>query len=228
MGLTAPQSGPLQAIVLHSAAAKTGSWIFYQRTLGLSAQDELLVNSPNSKAPTQWANGFLVYQEFNPRTNRDIWVLPMESGVPGKPKVFLQTPYDELLGGCARRSLDGLHIGYVGTAGSVGDAFPSADHETIVSTAGGQQPHWSGDGKELFFEAGDGKMTVVAANVSGNSFRPGPPQPLFDMNMARTENGAQFQYDVTADGKRFLIAGSASSALHLTVVANWRAGVLAR
>lgn len=208
---------------------KNGIFDLYQRTLGLSAQDELLVNSPNSKAPTQWANGFLVYQEFNPRTNRDIWVLPMESGVPGKPKVFLQTPYDELLG---RLSPDGHWMAYTSDMSGRLEvwvrAFPSADHETIVSTAGGQQPHWSGDGKELFFEAGDGKMTVVAANVSGNSFRPGPPQPLFDMNMARTENGAQFQYDVTADGKRFLIAGSASSALHLTVVANWRAGVSAR
>jgi hypothetical protein len=56
----------------------------------------------------------------------------------------------------------------------------------------------------LFFEAADGKLNVVAVNTSGNAFNPGSPQPLFDMNMAQTENGTQFEYDVTADGKRWL------------------------
>jgi Tol biopolymer transport system component len=209
--------------------SKNGIFDIYQRTLGQSVQEELLVSSPNSKAPTQWAKGFLVYQEFNPKTKRDIWVLPMESGLPGKPKAFLQTPYDELLG---RLSPDGRWMAYTTDISGRFEvwvrAFPSADHETQVSTGGGQQPHWSGDGKELFFEAADGKLNVVAANTSGNTFNPGTPQPLFDMNMARTENGAQFQYDVTADGKRFLIAAAAPSARQLTVVVNWRAGVSAR
>jgi Tol biopolymer transport system component len=208
---------------------KNGIWDIYQRALGLSAQEELLVSSPNSKAPTDWAKGFLVYQEFNPKTKRDIWVLPIESGLPGKPIAFLQTPSDELLG---RLSPDGRWMAYTSDISGRLEvwvrAFPSADHETQVSTVGGQQPLWSGDGKELFFEAGDGKMTVVAANTAGSSFKPGAPQPLFDMNMAQTENGAQFQYGVTADGKRFLIAGAAPSTRQLTVVVNWRAGLSGR
>jgi hypothetical protein len=27
----------------------------------------------------QVSNGFLVYQEFNPKTKRDIWILPVEA-----------------------------------------------------------------------------------------------------------------------------------------------------
>jgi serine/threonine-protein kinase len=102
-------------------------------------------------------------------------------------------------------------------------AFPSGGHETVVSTNGGQQPRWTRDGKELFFEAGDGKLNVVAVSASEHSFSAQPPQPLFDMHMSQTENGAQFQYDVAADGKRFLIATSGTdlSARPLTVVVNW-------
>ena len=40
--------------------------------------------------------------------------------------------------------------------------FPSADNELRISTAGGEQPRWSGDGKELFYLAADGKLTAVA------------------------------------------------------------------
>jgi hypothetical protein len=81
-------------------------------------------------------------------------------------------------------------------------------HETIVSTNGGQQPRWTRDGKELFFEAGDGKLNVVAVSATADAFTAGPPQPLFDMHMAHTENGAQFQYDLAPDGNRFLIVTS--------------------
>ena len=63
-------------------------------------------------------------------------------------------------------------------------AFPAADRETLISTDGGQ--HWSSDGKELFFEAGDGKLTAVSVNTQGDTFTAGPPRPLFDMHLAQT------------------------------------------
>jgi serine/threonine protein kinase len=34
-------------------------------------------------------NGFLVYQEFNPKTKRDIWVLPVEASATGKTAALL-------------------------------------------------------------------------------------------------------------------------------------------
>ena len=39
--------------------------------------------------------------------------------------------------------------------------FPPGEGEWTISLAGGEQPRWSGDGKELFFEAADGKMMAV-------------------------------------------------------------------
>src|SRR5262249_32650284 len=61
--------------------------------------------------------------------------------------------------------------------------FLRADGKWRISTAGGEQPRWRGDGKELFYAAADGKMTAVAVKAelgSKPSFEPGVPIPLFD------------------------------------------------
>lgn len=39
--------------------------------------------------------------------------------------------------------------------------FPPGEGEWTISIAGGEQPRWRGDGKEVFFEAADGKMMPV-------------------------------------------------------------------
>ena len=39
--------------------------------------------------------------------------------------------------------------------------FPAGEGEWTISIAGGEQPRWRADGKELFFEAADGKMMAV-------------------------------------------------------------------
>jgi serine/threonine protein kinase len=89
----------------------------------------------------------------------------------------------------------------------------------------------------------DGRQLAIAAAVRGKrqlwlrpldalqeqpkpSFEPGAPLPLFDAHMVAGGFSTFFQYDVTADGKRFLVdTTAASSAPPLTVVVNWTAGL---
>ena len=100
------------------------------------------------------------------------------------------------------------------------------DGQWRISIAGGEQPWWRGDGMELFFVGADGKMMSVA--VSANTepklfFRAEGPEPLFDAHMLPTTT-PQFEYDVSPDGKRFLInstSGNSASAPYLNVVVNW-------
>jgi hypothetical protein len=74
-------------------------------------------------------------------------------------------------------------------------------------------------------------MTAVAIKaVAGPkpSFEPGAPMPLFESHIqGRGQPGNGFQYDVTADGKRFLVdtITASASAPPLTVVVNWTAGL---
>lgn len=93
-----------------------------------------------------------------------------------------------------------------------------------ISTVGGAQPRWRGDGKELFFVSPDGQMMSVSTETATNEFRASSPKALFQTSI-RTTAAPIYQYDVANDGHRFLIAeppdGTRNSAI--TVVLNWPA-----
>jgi hypothetical protein len=70
-------------------------------------------------------------------------------------------------------------------------------------------------------------VAVNAVMEPKPSFEPGAPVPLFETRIGEGAGHVAFQYDVTADGKRFLVATTAAgaSAPPLTVVVNWTAGL---
>jgi hypothetical protein len=87
-----------------------------------------------------------------------------------------------------------------------------------------------GMGKELFYAGADGKITAVGVKVTPKpSLDAGIPVPLFDSRMSASGTNVDnlFQYDVTADGKRFLVVTNnvPAAAPPLTVVVNWNAGL---
>jgi hypothetical protein len=204
----------------------------YLRAATATGKDEpLLVTNGNNRVPLQWSRDgrFVVYSELDPKTKRDIWVLPIESGTERKPLPFLHSEFNEIFG---QLSPDSHWMAYTSDKSERSEVyvrdFPSGDHEERISIAGGQQPRWRGDGKELFFVGADGKMmsvTVRAITEPKLSFDHEAPEPLFDAHMLPTTT-PQFEYDVRSDGKRFLInsiTGSSGSAPYLNVVVNWDA-----
>jgi hypothetical protein len=184
--------------------------------------------------PTQWSHDgdFVVYTEIDPKTKGNIWVLPMQGTAGRKPVPFLQSESDEILG---QLSPDSHWMAY--TSDETGQRevyvrpFPAGEGQWKISTEGGEQPRWRGDGKELFFVGADGKMMAVAVKgIAGaqHSFEHGTPQPLFDAHLAQVPGDWWFEYDVTADGRRFLLntmRGGPLSAPVLNVVVNWDAGL---
>jgi hypothetical protein len=82
---------------------------------------------------------------------------------------------------------------------------PSAEGQWQVSKdgAGRARPRWRADGKELFFQSlVAATRSVFSVKVSTTpAFHSEMPQPLF--RLPRGNSGA---WDVTADGKRFLVA----------------------
>ncbi len=96
-------------------------------------------------------------------------------------------------------------------------AFPGPGGKWQVSSAGGNIPHWRGDGKELFYLSLDNKIMAVPLETTP-AFHAGAPAPLFAVHP-----GAGAVYDVAADGKRFLVnslpADQGSPPLSLLV--NW-------
>jgi len=176
------------------------------------------------------------YTRINPETNLDVWVLPLIEATSSdrKPLAFLQTKFNESQG---QLSPDSHWMAYTSDESGQREVyvrpFPPGDGWWRISTAGGEQPRWRGDGKELFYAAANGKMTAVPVKAllgSKPSFEPGVPIPLFDSHMLSpgTTINDTFQYDVTADGKRFLVVTNgdgAASSPPLTMWVNWTAGL---
>jgi dipeptidyl aminopeptidase/acylaminoacyl peptidase len=95
-----------------------------------------------------------------------------------------------------------------------------------ISGAGGDYPLWRRDGKEISYIAPDGKMMAVPVESGEGGFRPGKAQALFDSKLVSGDYGYRSvmrEYDVSADGQRFLLNQPASDTteMPITVIVNW-------
>jgi Tol biopolymer transport system component len=100
---------------------------------------------------------------------------------------------------------------------------PAAGAKKQVSISGGTQPAWRVDGKELFYLAADGKMMSAPVDSGPAGLTVGVPKTLFQTRLEF--DTVQRQYDVSADGKRFLLAQplEESASVPITVIVNWPA-----
>jgi Tol biopolymer transport system component len=102
-------------------------------------------------------------------------------------------------------------------------SFPSFHDIKQVSLAGGVQPRWRGDSKELFFIDPQGKM-MSATMERGAAPKIGIPRKLFDTGLV--PDPTVNQYAVTEDGLKFLVLEPRKGFLETySVVLNWRATV---
>jgi eukaryotic-like serine/threonine-protein kinase len=83
--------------------------------------------------------------------------------------------------------------------------FPRAQGKWQVSPSGGTEPRWRSDGKGIFYLDPKGMLTSVPVNAA-ETFSTGAASPLFQIHgRAPISNTDIFTYDVSKDGKRFLV-----------------------
>lgn len=101
---------------------------------------------------------------------------------------------------------------------------PASSARWQISTNGGMSPRWRADGKEMFYLALDGKLMSVRVSGRGASFDSSNPELLFNA-IPPVMRSPSFDYDVSPDGKHFLMIEPAEKAEHLplTIVSNWLA-----
>ena len=202
---------------------------FYQKLASGASKEDLLLKSEDDKFPYDWSpdGRFLLYVTIATGLRGSLWFLPL-TGDDRKPVQYLQTGANE---SHARFSPDGRFVAYTTDAAGVSEVyvqpFPvaSGDKWTIGS---GSQPRWRRDGRELFYISGDSKVMAVDVTTTP-TFKASTPKVLF---AAPIWSGARFvsRYDVTADGKKFLINAlpaetAPTAAAPVTVVLNWEAGL---
>jgi hypothetical protein len=107
--------------------------------------------------------------------------------------------------------------------------FPSSEGRWQVSVAGGHEPRWRRDGKEIFYLAADRKLMAVPVQTAGSTSQVGTATALFEAPVRGFLQGWEnsSRYDVTANGQRFLVNVPIESAASgpLAVVLNWTAGL---
>jgi Tol biopolymer transport system component/predicted Ser/Thr protein kinase len=237
-GTNGPHWSPQGDRIAFESARSGGIFNLYQKAATGTGNDELLLANGSNKWLSQWSRDgrFIVYTEADPKTKLDVWVLHMGAGAERKPAPFLRSEFNERLG---QLSPDSHWMAYTSDESGRREVyvrpFPAAEGQWKISLAGGDQPRWRGDGKELFFVGADRMMMAVAVRGGSPpgpgtkpSFEAGAPQPLFEANLAQSPANNVLEYDVTADGKRFLLAtvvAGATSEPPLTVVSNWTAGL---
>lgn len=102
-------------------------------------------------------------------------------------------------------------------------SFPSFHNIMQVSAAGGAQPRWRGEGRELFFLDLEGKM-MSATVERGSAPKIGTPRQLFATGLI--PDPTINQYAVTADGHKFLVLEPRKGFNEIySVVLNWPATV---
>jgi eukaryotic-like serine/threonine-protein kinase len=148
-----------------------------------------------------------------------LWLLPATEGVEARPLVA---------GLHAAFSLDGRWLAVASTQAGRSHVhvlpFPALDSRLQVSTDGGNWPRWRADGRELFYVSDDRKLMSVRVEP-GDRFEAAPPKALFELDVHSSLSGWDYphEYDVAADGERFLVARvpAHAAARLITVVTDW-------
>jgi Tol biopolymer transport system component len=203
---------------------RSGAFDLYQKPSNGAADEETLLVSKEAKWPGDFSQDgkYLAYFSFNAQNNFDVYILPLSGD--RKPIPFVHSSFNETL---PRFSPDGQWLAYVSDASGRNEIyvqpFPGPGGKWQVSTAGGNEPIWRGDGKELFYLAPDSRLMSVEVKA-GSAFEAGVPAPLFPMTA--TPDGWT-RYTASADGKRFLVVEPERSQTltPTTVVLNWNAEV---
>jgi Tol biopolymer transport system component len=99
--------------------------------------------------------------------------------------------------------------------------FPHGGARIAITTGGGDSPRWRGDGQELFYLAPDRTLVAVQLRESANEVRVFSSHSLFRLLLS----GEAGFYDVSRDGKRFLVntTTSVEQAAPLTILTDWQA-----
>jgi Tol biopolymer transport system component len=184
----------------------------YLKPVTGAAEPKLLLASSENKQIECWSpdGRFLLY-----RIDNKTWALTPGTGGAAGP---FPMEYPTI-------SSDGRWVAYTsnesGRAEVYVQSFPPAGGRWQVSTAGGTEPLWRKDGKELYYISGD-RIMAVDVKTGSRTFESGIAKMLFEVRLESTRRRSRYQ--VAENGRRFLVNLPIESSSPVTVTVNWAAG----
>jgi eukaryotic-like serine/threonine-protein kinase len=189
--------------IAYSSVRNNQMSIYRKRSDG-SGGEELLQNGPISAAlntfePTSWARDgkTLFYSKLVDVTQSEVYALPLEGD--RKPHLVLARGQE------AQISPDGRWLAYTslesGTPEVYVEAYGGGQGKWQVSN-GGMHPHWSRDGKQLYYMDLSFNVLAVTVNENKGALQFGAAKKLIG---TATWSAPQAFFDVTPDDKKFLL-----------------------
>jgi Tol biopolymer transport system component len=192
----------------------------YQKSIDGVGNDELLFTNRTPVHPRAWSpdGRFLLFEQTDPKTASDVWVLPTEGD--HSPRPYLNTEFSEA---APQFSPDGKWVAYASDESGrdevyIIQSFPESGKKVQISTQGGVSPRWAPGGDELFFLSIDRRLMAVKIDLA-NPLQVATPRPLFDTAVGLGAN----RYAPAHDGHHFLLSLGTpkASAAPLLVALNW-------
>jgi serine/threonine-protein kinase len=197
----------------------------YRQAADGSGEPERLLASDALQMPISYTpDGRLLVSMGVTGQQRDIHLMTLDGQRKSEP--LIHGPANELW---AEVSPDGRWIAYDSDESGQFEVyvrpFPDAYRGSRwqISAAGGRQPVWSRNGRELFYRDFSGALMAVPV-AAGPGFVPRRPVRLFEGTgyLGAGGQGGGRTYDVSPDGNRFLMVRTEDQAsTPLVVVLNW-------
>jgi serine/threonine protein kinase/Tol biopolymer transport system component len=197
------------------SSRRNGHLDLYRKSIG-GGEDELIYHSDEDKGPYSWTkDGWILFN-----AGPDLYRVPLTGE--REPVAALKSEGQKDL---ATVPQDGRWVAYESNESGRWEvylaSYPAFGGRRQVSSAGGSQPLWVRDGKELFYLTLDSKLAVVEVK-GGATLEAGVPQVLFRTPVRVNPN--QTEYVVTGDGQRFIFREPIGETVApTTVVLNWTA-----
>jgi serine/threonine-protein kinase len=200
-------------VVFRSGAAG-GEDNLYWRAADGSGDVERLTTSARNQTPGSWSPDgttlAFVEEGDSPGTvffQFDIWALSIGDR---KTRALIHSAANEMT---PEFSPDGRWLAYVSSESGRNEVYvqpyPGPGERHVISTNGGAQPAWNGNGQELFYvhsggpDPGSGRTLMSVRIATAPAFQAGTPEPMFENRDLSSAWGRN--YDVALDGQRFLL-----------------------
>jgi Tol biopolymer transport system component len=205
------------------SSGRVADFDLFKKTVDGADDDQELIREDLPQIPVSVSpdNRYLLYWH-NGATDTDLRMLPLDDGAES-----VELVADDFNQFGAQISPDGRWFAYdsdeSGQSEIYVSSFPEPGRKWQISTDGGSQVRWRGDGRELYFLTPTAKIMVAEVDPSGSVFRVGEVKELFEAPRMPLSGG---DYDVTSDGQRFLMNTVGDTAFQpITLVVNWDAAL---
>jgi DNA-binding winged helix-turn-helix (wHTH) protein len=195
---------------------RDGSRNLYRRRWHKAGADEPVLTSAVTKYPSSWSNDgrTIAFTARGPTRLWDIWSISLATH---EVHPLVSTAFNDIE---PQFSPDSSWLAYTSDESGRWEVYlrsleggqPSAHAIAISGAAGGSDPRWGANGRELFYLAPDRRLMAVALRGVHPQDVSAPHELFLSRTVGPLGLGLRFNYAVARDGNRFLMNVAEASA----------------